>query len=304
LEASYDLEEPTADRVVLIHVFNQLLHGLCRCLIARDQGAILLLCALQRAGASPPPWKNFGLRIADCGLFGVEDDPARFNPQFPHLRIALVEPTANPHQLLELIDLHLETLTLSEEVARVQIRAAAVGQLGERQGELFTDRWPSDPHQLALLINRLSSRLGHEQVLRAEPRKSPVPERAVRWAPMTQRKEWERGRRGEGGKKKRSRSLSRLPLSPSPCLPLLLHPQPRPIKVLSVAPDGPPQSIWLENRREQIVHHVGPERIETLWWRGPTIRRDYYRIATEEGRHLWIFRRLSDTRWFLHGAFA
>jgi hypothetical protein len=85
--------------------------------------------------------------------------------------------------------------------------------------------------------------------------------------------------------------------------PLLLHPQPHPIKVLSVAPDGPPQCIWLENRREQIVHHIGPERIETLWWRGSTIRRDYYRIATEEGRQLWIFRELTSTRWFLHGEF-
>jgi protein ImuB len=84
----------------------------------------------------------------------------------------------------------------------------------------------------------------------------------------------------------------------------LLHSQPQPIEVVCVAPDGPPQFIWHENRREQIVHHTGPERIETLWWRGPTIRRDYYRIALESGEHLWIFRRLHDTNWFLHGAFA
>jgi protein ImuB len=278
-----------------LHVFNQLLHRLCRRLIARDQGAVLLLCALYGEVAS-------ATGATDCGLSGVEDDPARFNPQseirnpqFPSLRIALVQPTANPQQLLELTDLHLETLTLTEEVDRVLIRAAAVGRLGERQGELFTDRWPSDPHQLALLINRLSSRLGHDQVLHAESRKSPLPERAVRWMPMT---------RGKEGEKKCSRSSSRLPLSPSPCLPLLLHPHPYPIKVLSVAPDGPPQCIWLENRREQIVHHIGPERIETRWWRGPSIRRDYYRIATESGSHLWIFRRLSDADWFLHGAFA
>ena len=37
---------------------------------------------------------------------------------------------------------------------------------------------------------------------------------------------------------------------------------------------------------------MGPERIETLWWRGPSVRRDYYRVATESGRHLWMFRRL------------
>ena len=75
-------------------------------------------------------------------------------------------------------------------------------------------------------------------------------------------------------------------------------------RVVCVAPDGPPQFVWLDNHREQILHCTGPERIETLWWRGPAVRRDYYRIATESGRHLWIFRHLTTARWFLHGEFA
>jgi protein ImuB len=86
--------------------------------------------------------------------------------------------------------------------------------------------------------------------------------------------------------------------------PLSLHPQLQPLEVVCVALDGPPQFVWLERRRERIVNHVGPERIETLWWRGQSVRRDYYRVATESGSHLWIFRRLSDARWFLHGEFT
>jgi protein ImuB len=224
--------------------------------------------------------------------------PKSFNPQLV-LRIGLVEPTANPEQLLELIELHLETLTLHEEVGRVRVRAAAVGRLSERQGELFTDRWPRNPHQLAVLINRLSSRLGHESVVRAELGKSPVPERAVRWKAITAR-----GKREGGGRKVEARQSAPPFHLPPSVRPLLLHPRPQAIEVVSVAPDGPPQFVWLENRREQIVHHVGPERIETLWWRGPAVRRDYYRIATESGEHLWIFRRLTDARWFVHGMFA
>jgi protein ImuB len=76
------------------------------------------------------------------------------------------------------------------------------------------------------------------------------------------------------------------------------------LEVVCVAPDGPPQFVWLAGQRQRIVHHAGPERIETLWWRGPSVRRDYYRVALESGSHLWIFRRLTDRRWFLHGAFA
>jgi protein ImuB len=263
LEAACSLDEPTADRAVLLHVLASLVEQLCRQLSARDQGAVLLTGALRCAAGRAAP-----------------------------LRIGLVDPSANPRQLLELIELRLENLMLTEEVDRVEIRAAVAGRLNQRQRELFADRWPSDPHQLALLVNRLSSRLGSEQVLRAELRPSPVPERAVRWMPMTEK----------------SRVESRESRARIPALdyhrPLLLEPKPQPLEMTSIAPDGPPQFIWLESRRERIVHCAGPERIETLWWRGPSVRRDYYRIATESGNHLWIFRRLADARWFLHGTFA
>jgi protein ImuB len=178
---------------------------------------------------------------------------------------------------------------------------------------LFTDRWPSDPHQLAILINRLSSRLGHEQVMHAKPRNSPVPERATHWQVATTHRTKQKLQNAKCKLKNANRQTKKKPSSAMNNLkfeicnlqsprPLLLYPKPQFIEVVCVA-DGPPQFIWLENCREQIVHHVGPERIETLWWHGPTIRRDYYRIATESGSHLWIFRRLADTRWFLHGVF-
>jgi protein ImuB len=47
----------------------------------------------------------------------------------------------------------------------------------------------------------------------------------------------------------------------------------------------------------------GPERIETGWWRGQDVRRDYYAVATRAGSRFWIFRRREDSRWFLHGCF-
>jgi protein ImuB len=278
-EISRALEEPTADRAALAHVLEELAGKLSRQLAARDQGAVLLVCLLRCVGSNTAPGNTVPLRIG------------------------LLQPSANARQLMELIDLHLETVRLADEVDRVELRVAVAGRLGERQGQLFADRWPSDPHQIAVLVNRLSSRLGYEQVLRAELRSSPVPERAVRWLPTTRCKVGERGRGGDG-KKSSSRSSTRLPFSPSPCLPLLLHPAPQPLEVVCIAPDGPPQFVWIEKRREQIVHCAGPERIETLWWRGPSVRRDYYRVAVESGSHLWIFRRLADRRWFLHGAFT
>lgn len=54
----------------------------------------------------------------------------------------------------------------------------------------------------------------------------------------------------------------------------------------------------------RVVRYWGPERIESNWWRGPSIRRDYYRIETDSSQWLWVFRLLSENRWMLHGWFS
>jgi protein ImuB len=189
----------------------------------------------------------------------------------------------------------LETVVLEDEVNHVELRAAVVGRLGERQGELFTDRWPTDPHQFAVLVNRLSSRLGYEQVLRPRLGSSPLPERAVGY---------EHGAGSIDKERKRKQSTNESCPTPAPARPLLLYPEPKPVEVTVITPHGSPQFLWIEGQRERIVEHWGPERIETLWWRGPTVRRDYYRVITESGSQQWLFRQLADEQWFLHGIFA
>jgi protein ImuB len=48
-----------------------------------------------------------------------------------------------------------------------------------------------------------------------------------------------------------------------------------------------------------------PERIETGWWDGGDIARDYYTATDLHGVRLWIFReRTAPHRWFLHGVFG
>ena len=57
-------------------------------------------------------------------------------------------------------------------------------------------------------------------------------------------------------------------------------------------------------RAYRVIRFWGPERIETGWWRGRSIRRDYYRVETDRGTRFWLFRRLTDGHWFLHGEFT
>jgi protein ImuB len=52
----------------------------------------------------------------------------------------------------------------------------------------------------------------------------------------------------------------------------------------------------------------GPERIESGWWDGHDVARDYYVARNGQGARLWVFRNRraagGDADWFLHGWFA
>ena len=70
-----------------------------------------------------------------------------------------------------------------------------------------------------------------------------------------------------------------------------------------------PVQLTLRNGRlyhNQAINLIsGPERIETSWWSGQEIRRDYYIAREQNGSRLWIFReRLEERQWYLHGYFS
>ena len=55
----------------------------------------------------------------------------------------------------------------------------------------------------------------------------------------------------------------------------------------------------------ELVLEAGPERIESGWWDGAEVRRDYYVAANERGETYWIYREhLDPSAWYLHGVFA
>jgi protein ImuB len=47
-----------------------------------------------------------------------------------------------------------------------------------------------------------------------------------------------------------------------------------------------------------------PERIESGWWVGREIRRDYHMAMTEQGERLWVYRDCATDEWYLHGIFG
>jgi protein ImuB len=80
---------------------------------------------------------------------------------------------------------------------------------------------------------------------------------------------------------------------------------------------APPRPIWLLAEPEPLGHLLerepwvlqdGPERIESGWWDGADVRRDYFVAENPRGETMWIYRDhrygLDDGEWFLHGVFA
>ena len=77
--------------------------------------------------------------------------------------------------------------------------------------------------------------------------------------------------------------------------PLWLFVEPRPLQVRA----GQPRFSGVLSLQE------GPERIESGWWDGNDVTRDYYVAENLEGERLWVFHDLQEGgQWFLHGVFG
>jgi len=71
----------------------------------------------------------------------------------------------------------------------------------------------------------------------------------------------------------------------------------------------PERPLWLLSKPKLLdIRHVQlqaeTERIESGWWDGAPIRRDYKVAQDKHGRKLWVFRDLKSGAWFLHGLFG
>jgi protein ImuB len=271
------LEYPVERREVIEQLVRELLQGIAQALAERREGIVQLHVRLDCAPGRP-------VQI-DIGLF---------------------RPSADPRHLWSLARMQLEQTALPGPVGRVTLEARLTAPLENRQGELFAGNQHEAQRQFGLLIDRLSSRLGPQAVLQSELTADPLPERAVRWIsavkPVAKRfkvqsskfKVKER-RRTTLNLEPRTWNLSHRPLT-------LLAPVA--LEVLSVVPDGPPITFRWQGQQHRVVRHWGPERIETGWWRGASVRRDYYRVETTTGQRFWLFRQLGDCRWHLHGEFS
>ncbi|MDB6082882.1 MAG: hypothetical protein JWN43_763, partial [Gammaproteobacteria bacterium] len=77
-----------------------------------------------------------------------------------------------------------------------------------------------------------------------------------------------------------------------------------------------PRPVWLLNQpvllsahlqqlhQEGLILEQGPERIESGWWDGKDVTRDYYIARQNHGARWWVFQERQTKGWYLHGVFA
>lgn len=192
------------------------------------------------------------------------------------LSIELVTPSRDAGHLLLLLRERLARVALAEAVDYLGLRVRDILPLAPSNQDLYGEEGIAGGDWRAL-VERLRSRLGRDAVqgltLSAEHR----PERA-----------WRRCAPGQG-------SAGAFSAAHHCGRPLWLLDPP---EVLAIVAGDP----WLEGR---LCLTQGPERIESGWWDGHDIARDYFEARHTSGARYWIYRELREQRaWYLHGVFA
>jgi len=275
LRADWTFEHPTQRSEILTMVVETLVERVVRQLEQRQQGADALRC-----------W--FYLEPQELR------EASRREPVL--IEVGLFHTNASAAHLGELIRMQMEHLRLPQAVSAVRVEVPAASPLEEPQAELFPGAGAAGPTPLSVLVERLTSRLGRASVVQPELIPDPQPECAVRYEPMVARRKVPAG----------DLAVLEPETEESPAVgrwrPLRMAPQPLAVEV-TVAPDGQPIRCLCRGHEHRLVGSWGPERIETGWWREGAVRRDYYRVETASGCRFWLFHRLSDGKWFLHGWF-
>lgn len=201
--------------------------------------------------------------------------------------LRLCEATGDFRHLSDLLRYRLERLPLTFPLIRFSVEALQVGPLHASQQEFFEGEVRDQDRQVAMLLNRLGNRLGDEAVVIPELVADPIPERAVRFRPVSE--------------------VSPRPGTDFACRfdafdrPPVLFSEPRPLEALSLSPEGLPAVLFQDRQRFKVAAGWGPERIESGWWQAEFVCRDYYRVETSQGKRWWVFQRLRDGRWFWQG---
>ncbi len=304
--AAWEPEPPARRRETIEAALEGVLARLAGDLLAAGRGAIRIEC---RFDCLPDDRRGdrAGVRLGGNGSAPEPQAETSAGLSFRRFTLGLFRPTVDVRHLLGLLQLKLEQEPLAGPVAGMEVSALETGPLVQRQMALFAGvpggrHDPPGGDAVAELLERLSSRLGRQTVVSVVLLPDAQPERAWRGEPLI-----------GGPRRKRAGKARAVELPPRP---LLVFPRPVALRAMPAVhvhgggstssgepPARPLGCVHFDGEEHRVVGSWGPERIETGWWRGRPIARDYYHVETAAGRRLWLFGRLDTGRWFAHGTF-
>ena len=200
-----------------------------------------------------------------------------------HLTLGCVQAGRSASHWFELLKIKFDQLQFPEPVIAIRLRGGQSQLLTARTSKLpFNDAGKRQGEPIAHLVERISARIGDESIHGVMTVAEHRPQYAWMPADLAQVPHcaavpnyWCEERR----------VLRR---------PLWMLPEPRPLHLEQGAPVY--QGILKLLDR--------PERLETGWWDGDGIARDYYVAVNPAGIHVWVYQDRRSARWYLHGIFG
>ncbi|HEX7863662.1 MAG TPA: DNA polymerase Y family protein [Variovorax sp.] len=221
-------------------------------------------------------------------------------PPHQQLTVRTAEPTQDMAHLRRLLSEKLALATLAAPASWLSLRTLETDPwAGASTSFLPEDNRKGD--RLHEMVERLSVRLGSQQVVVPSAQADHRPERKQAWRPALQKES------APGDKaRKEAKAAAAAASQPDAVYPPWLLPEP-----LLLEMDGERPCY-----RGPLSRLVGPQRVEAGWWGGkeeggqPAMR-DYYVAESPEAGLVWIFRerpaaRFSsgEVRWYLQGFYA
>jgi protein ImuB len=323
------LEYPTSHRPTIEVILSRLVEQICQQLRSRQQGgmqwlitlllvdepAIRLTVNLFQASATASEIMSLLEMQLEQHLISTHPKPMRTSLRCNKVLNSQtktkdgIERSSQPSASLRFDLCHLQ-------VQEIRVAVTSAVLLVPHQRMLFDENSQLNRQALTQLINRLTSRLGPQQVVYPQLLSGAQPEYSYRYRPLV---DIHRHRRSVGKLVPQSHVVGRPVRIFNPAIEIQMSGERHSEMIQfgqSLPCPAPPHSMSLRVRIRlpaacvdkpqkewTVTQAVGPERIETGWWRGAMVCRDYWRVETDAGHSLWIYCDLRQQKWFLQGEF-
>tara|TARA_B100002003_G_C14151025_1_gene553630 strand:+ start:3030 stop:4496 length:1467 start_codon:yes stop_codon:yes gene_type:complete len=198
------------------------------------------------------------------------------------INLGLRQPSRSQKHLMLLLETHFTNLAIPAPVTAIKIVVQKFDSFFSQSGELLSEGKPHPIHysdnKLNQFMEQLQARLGEHHIKSINNIAVHCPEHASTQLDYTEQN---------------TRAATQQAAQ-----------NPRPLWLLAT-----PQKLAVRHgrlyRHQPITLLSGPERIETYWWSGTDVQRNYYVATESNGSRLWVYRERTEAQaWYLHGLFA